>query len=296
MIGGADSDTGNDTDDAGIEGGIDDMNDMNNADIVAHNSRAWDGQVERGNEWTAPVGPDIIADAKAGRMKVWLTDKTPVPDHWFQGLRGKDALCLASGGGQQAPILAAAGYNVTSYDNSPRQLAQDRFVADRDGLRLRAMQGDMADLSAFPDASFDLVFHPISNLFAPSPLPVWREAFRALRPGGVLMAGFLNPMEYIFDAQAAERGELIVRHSLPYSDAEDLSDEERSRWLDKGSPLEFGHTLSDQIGGQLAAGFVITGFYEDRRLERPRASQNIESLLSRHSAIYIATRAVKPAP
>ena len=34
--------------------------------------------------------------------------------------------------------------------------------------------------------------------------------------------------------------------------------------LDKGQPLEFGHTLEDQIGGQLEAGFVITGFYEDR--------------------------------
>jgi len=31
--------------------------------------------------------------------------------------------CLASGGGQQGPVLAAAGAHVTVFDNSPRQLA-----------------------------------------------------------------------------------------------------------------------------------------------------------------------------
>ena len=72
----------------------------------------------------------------------------------------QDVLCLASGGGQQGPILAAAGANVTVFDNSPAQLRQDELVARREGLSIRTVQGDMRDLSAFADGSFDLIFHP----------------------------------------------------------------------------------------------------------------------------------------
>ena len=37
----------------------------------------------------------------------------------------------------------------------------------RDGLALRYVRGDMADLSAFRDAAFDLIFHAVSNVFVP---------------------------------------------------------------------------------------------------------------------------------
>ena len=104
-----------------------------------------------------------------------------MPADWFPALPGLDVLCLASSGGQQAPVLAAAGAAVTVLDNSPAQLARDRLVADRDGLELATVEGDMADLSAFPNGRFGLVFHPCSNCFVPQVRPVWREAFRVLR-------------------------------------------------------------------------------------------------------------------
>ncbi len=94
-------------------------------------------------------------------------------------------------------MLAAAGARVTVLDNSPRQLTQDRFVADREHLALQLVEGDMADLSQFASESFDLVFHPVSNCFVPDVRPIWREAFRVLRPGGRLVAGFLNPLVYL---------------------------------------------------------------------------------------------------
>lgn len=56
---------------------------------------------------------------------------------------------------------------VTVFDNSDRQLAGDRMVAERDGLEIRLVRGDMADLSVFPDASFDLIIHPVSNCSVP---------------------------------------------------------------------------------------------------------------------------------
>jgi SAM-dependent methyltransferase len=255
-------------------------------DILSYNRQAWDRKVEQGDRWTVPVGPEVIAAARRGQWQVVLTPTRPVPREWFAEVADLDVLCLASGGGQQAPVLAAAGARVTVLDNSPAQLAQDRLVAGREGLDLRTMQGDMADLSVFADGSFGLVFHPVSNCFVPHVRTVWREAFRVLRPGGVLLSGFANAALYIFDAFAAERGELLVSHAVPYSDVASLTEAQRQRYIDQGEPLEYGHTLEDQIGGQADAGFVLTGLYEDHNPEHP---------LSRYLPAFIATRAVKPA-
>jgi SAM-dependent methyltransferase len=254
-------------------------------DILGYNRHAWDRQVERGNRWTLPVGPEEVARARLGDWSLVLTPTKPVPSAWFPPLEGLDVLCLASGGGQQGPILVAAGANVTVFDNSPRQLAQDRLVADREGLAIETIKGDMADLSVFPEARFDLIFHPCSNAFVPDVLPVWREALRVLRPGGSLLAGFTNPVAYLFDLFALEEGQLRVAHRIPYSDLASPTGEERARLAEREEPWEFGHTLGDQIGGQLAAGFVLAGFYEDI---------DPESVLGHFIPSYIATRALKP--
>ena len=227
--------------------------------------------------------------ARHGEIELLLTPSKSVPVSWYPPLDDLPVLCLASGGGQQGPVLAAAGARVTVFDNSPRQLEQDRLVATRDGLRLELVEGDAADLSTFADRSFGLVFHPCSNCFMPSVRPIWRECFRVLRPGGVLLAGFTNPIRYIFDGERMDNGSLDVRWRIPYSDATDLTEADRQRRIvDKLEPFEFGHTLDDQIGGQLDAGFVLTGFYEDRYADQ------VADPLSRYIDSFIATRAVKP--
>ncbi|HEY2505926.1 MAG TPA: class I SAM-dependent methyltransferase [Streptosporangiaceae bacterium] len=255
---------------------------------VARNRAAWDRQVETGNEWTVPVGPDVTAAARAGDWSVVLIGYDPVPRDWFPAsLVGTDVLCLASGGGQQGPVLAAAGARVTVFDNSPAQLARDETVASRDGLDITTMLGDMRDLSALASASFDLVFNPVSNVFCPELAPVWRECSRVLRPGGTLLTGFMNPDVFIFDEDACyDRGELVVRHRLPYSDFTHLDDAELERLRGTDVPVEYSHSLTEQIGGQLDAGFVIAGFRERPHHVGPTAD---------YMPGYFATRALKPA-
>lgn len=253
--------------------------------IVEYNRAAWNREVEKGNEWTVPVSAEKIEAARRGDFSILLTETKPTPRDWFPAdLKNVDILSLASGGGQQAPILAATGANVTVFDNSPAQLEQDLKVAARENLSLKTVQGEMADLSVFADESFDLIFHPVSSCFAPAVRPVWRECYRVLRRGGTLLAGFNKPALYIFDPLLAEKGELEIKYALPYSDLESLTEEERSFYTDKGEPLEFSHTLSDQIGGQLDAGFALIGFYEDHHRRHP---------LARFMPTYIATRVKK---
>jgi SAM-dependent methyltransferase len=257
----------------------------NVVDPVAHNRAAWDREVDSGNEWTRPVGPDVIERARAGDWSVVLIGYTPTPRDWFPAdLSTVEILCLASGGGQQGPVLAAAGARVTVFDNSPRQLERDTSVAARDGLTLATVLGDMRDLSAFDDGHFDVVFNPVSNLFCPDLEPVWRESFRVLRPGGILLTGFVNPDVYIFDTAALdERQDFVVRHRIPFSTLE-LSDPDRIATYGDG-PIEYSHSLTAQIGGQLTAGFRLTHF-----VEAPHHADATAAYLPG----YFATRAVRP--
>ncbi len=215
--------------------------------------------------WSEPVDADAIARARAGHPEIILTPIRHVPLRWFGELSGCDLLGLASGGGQQIPLLAAAGARVVSFDNSDEQLALDEQVAKREGLTIKTERGDMANLSVFADASFDVIVHPVSNVFAANLAPIWQECARVLRPGGRLLSGFMNPDFYLFDHEAIEDGApLTVRFALPFSDSTDLPANELARRVERREPLEFSHSLDEQIGGQLAAGFVIAGFYEDR--------------------------------
>ncbi|GAA0122401.1 class I SAM-dependent methyltransferase [Clostridium faecium] len=254
-------------------------------DIIKHNSKAWDGEVKAGNIWTKPVTSEIIEDAKKGEWGIYLTPTKKVPREWFGDLNGKKVLCLASGGGQQGPILSAAGAEVTVFDNSKEQLKGDEYVAEREGFNIKTIQGDMRDLSCFEDEKFDLIVHPISNIFVDDILVVWKEAARVLKNNGTLVSGISNPINYIFDYKKLDKGIFEVKYSIPYSDLENLSKEEMDEFIEKNYPFEFGHTLEDQIKGQIDAGFVITGFYED--------TYGGKSALDKYINTYIATRAVK---
>ena len=245
--------------------------------LIERNRQAWNRESREGSRWATSVTTDVIRAARNGIWTVILTPTKPVPAAWFPDLSGKTVLCLASGGGQQAPVLAAAGADVVSFDLSDEQLSKDRDVASRENLALECVQGDMADLSVFDSASFDLIFHPISNLFVPDVNAVWRECFRVLRSGGHLLAGFMNPSFFLFDHDVAERtGTLVVTHKLPYAALNDENDR----------AAEFSHSLENQIGGQLAAGFTVVGLYEDHWPDG-------KSPLNRFCPVAIATRAVK---
>lgn len=254
-------------------------------DVLAYNRDAWDQNVEKQNRWTVPVGPEVIAAARRGAWEIVLTPRKPVPRAWFGDLAGKEVLCLASGGGQQGPILAAAGARVTVFDASPKQLAQDRAVAEREGLTIETALGDMADLSGFAADRFDLIFHPCSNCFVPDVRKVWREAFRVTKRGGALLSGFANPIVFSLDPELEKQGVLQLKYAIPYSDLTSLTAEERQKYVDDGEPLAFGHTLEDQIGGQLEAGYLLAGFYDDLSME----GQPLE----RYYPGYHATRAIK---
>ncbi len=253
-----------------------------------YNRQSWNAQVQTGeNQWTVPVSPEVIAKARMGDWQVLLTPEKPVPQSWFGAvngsLAGQHILGLASGGGQQCPIFAAAGAHTSLIDASEAQLGQDMAVAQRDGLRIRTVQGNMKDLSAFESNQFDIVFNPVSVCFVDAVRPVWQEVARVLKPGGALITGFTNPWFYLFDMDAFDRGELLAKYALPHQDIDhpDLL----AKLQAAGDMVEFSHTFEDLVGGQLDAGLQLTHMFEDSWTEW--------GALKGKANAFWATRAVK---
>lgn len=248
--------------------------------IASHNESAWDGYVDQKDQWTIPVSEQELEEARKGNWGIVLTPKKIVPLNWFPDLKELKILGLASGGGQQGPVLASLGADVTIFDNSNKQLLQDKTISDQFDLNIKTIQGDMRDLSVFEDNSFDLVFNPCSILFVDDVLKVWKECFRVLKPNGVLMTGLINPLSFQLDEES-----LKLVYKQPFSDLHSLSKEKLEELKTKNEALSFGHSFTDQIGGQLQAGFVITDMYED--------DWGGESKVDPFFPSFMATRAMK---
>ena len=230
-------------------------------DYIQINADVWDKNVENKNTWTVPVSKEAVENARNGIWSIVLTPIKPVPKNWFpDDLKGKQVLLIACGGGQQGPIMAALGADVTVIDNSKKQLEQDEYVAKRDNLNIKTVQGNMQDLSVFADESFDFILQ-LGGGWVDSVLPVWKEAYRVLKKGGIMLAGHNYPFDSIFDLELMEKGELVLRHKIPYSDIKNLTEDEFVRITKDG--VYFGHSLEDMIQGQIDVGFLIAGFYED---------------------------------
>ncbi|MBO6041345.1 MAG: class I SAM-dependent methyltransferase, partial [Oscillospiraceae bacterium] len=133
----------------------------------------------------------------------------------------------------------------------------ERMVAAREDYEICALRADMTQPLPFADESFDLIFHPVSNCYIREVEPVWRECWRVLRPGGLLMAGMDNGFNYLFDGD-----EEHVTGYLPFDPT--VNEQQRLSLEREGDGMQFSHTIDEQIGGQLRAGFRLLDVYEDR--------------------------------
>ncbi len=243
------------------------------------NAKTIDHWNKDGWEWGTPISHETFLNAKNGTWDVVLTPTKPVPHDWFGDLSGKKVLGLASGGGQQMPIFAALGAECTVLDYTLSQLESERLVAEREGYEIHIVRADMTKPFPFPDESFDLIFHPVSNCYIEEVEPVWRECARVLRPGGRLLAGLDNGINYVFD-----ESETKMCFSLPFNPLQNPDQMQFS--VEKNEGIQFSHTIEEQIGGQLRAGFILKDIFGDT---------NGVGLLHEHNVpTFWASLAIKP--
>lgn len=219
--------------------------------ILEHNRKAWDDRVRQNKAHTNPAtDKDFENPLRAVDGRGWLG-----PD-----VRGKRILCLASGGGYQSVLFAAAGAIVTVVDISGEMLALDRRVAAERGLSVTTIEASMEDLPTLADASFDIVSQPVSTCYVPDVHLVYREVARLLPPGGLYVSQHKQPINLQTDVSSTAGGYLVRE---PYYRNGSLPPATPSRTREAGT-LEFLHCWDELLGGLCRAGFVIEDLREPR--------------------------------
>ena len=133
--------------------------------------------------------------------------------------------------------------------------------------------------SPFADEEFDLIFHPVSNCYVEDVRSIWKECFRVLKPGGYLLSGTDHYVNYIVDAEEKQ-----IINELPFNP---LHNPEQMKQLEADDAgVQFSHSLEEQIGGQLEAGFMLLALYEDTNGEG--------RLHELHIPTFLAMRSRKP--
>ncbi|MBP5163578.1 MAG: class I SAM-dependent methyltransferase [Spirochaetales bacterium] len=230
-------------------------------DICEANRKAWNNESERRNYWTLMVSGERISAAKQGKPGIWVTPFKEVPLSWIEDLKGRSVLLACGGGGQQTPVLAAYGCNVTTIDISDAQIEQDRASLDRYGLEANLIRGNVLEMP-FEDESFDAVIMPQAMNFIEDLGLLYSQIHRVLKEGGRFIFGTANPVIYTFDEKVQEH-RLRMKYTIPFSHTRSFSEKELERRVQNNDTLEFSHTLDSIIGGLTKAGFVIDGFYSD---------------------------------
>jgi SAM-dependent methyltransferase len=267
------------------------LNSDNYTDFNAKMINKW---INEEQYWGPVTSHEEYARAQNGDWEVGLAFDI-IPKEWFSPyinlannrLNVVKLLGLASGGGQQMPILAASGADCTIMDYSDSQLACEKSVAEREGYKINIVKSDMTKRFPFDDSSFDIIYHPVSNHFIEDVYHVWNECYRVLKPDGILLAGMVNGICYIFGEEYSddESVPLVAVHKLPYNMLKDSVLYNKIIRLDDDYNLEFSHTMEELIGGQVKAGFILTNLTE---------AKDPNSLISKYFPEYISTRAVKP--
>lgn len=220
------------------------------------NSKTIDRWVKEGWEWGIPIDHNTFLDAKNGKWDVLLTPTKPMPKEWFpESIRGLKILGLASGGGQQMPIFKALGADVTVLDYSLEQLKSEEMVAKRENYSINIIRYDMSNPLPFKDEEFDIIFHPVSNVYVEDVKSIFRECYRILKKGGILVSGLDNGINFITN------DEITIENKMPFNPLK--NQEQMDRLIEEDDGIQFSHTLEEQIGGQLETGFIITDLYED---------------------------------
>ena len=138
---------------------------------------------------------------------------------------------------------------------------------------MEIVRGDMTKPLPFPDGTFDLIFHPVSNCYVREVKPIWRECWRVLKTGGRLLSGTDHFVNHLVD-----ESETAIVNRLPF---DPVANEDQRRQLEQtDSGMQFSHTLEEQINGQLEAGFTLLALYEDTNGEGRLHELNVPTFLA----------------
>jgi SAM-dependent methyltransferase len=232
------------------------------ASAQAQNRAAWNRLAESGRQFAK-----VATDEECLNPLAALDGRGWLP----RSVAGLDVLCLASGGGWQSILYAAAGARVTVVDVSPAMLRLDEREASRRGLSVRIVEASMDDLGCLDQSAFDIVHQPVSTCYVPHVGAVYRQVARVLRSGGLYVSQHKQPTSLqVTHRDVKDRYVLGLEYyrEAPLPAVPDQS------YRESGA-VEFLHSWAELVGGLCQSGFVIEDLAEPLRADARAAAGQI---------------------
>ncbi|HQZ67263.1 MAG TPA: class I SAM-dependent methyltransferase [Planctomycetaceae bacterium] len=211
-----------------------------------------------------------LADSGSLFAKVATDDECRNPLQALDGrgwlpttVAGLNVLCLASGGGWQSILYAAAGANVTVVDLSESMLRLDSREAKRRRFQVQTVHTSMEDLSMFAADSFDIVHQPVSTCYVPDLKCVYAEIARVVRSGGLYISQHKQPVSLQI-SHRNERQQFVI--GVEYYHEGPLPNQQDTSYRESGA-TEYLHRLDEIVGDLCLSGFVIEDLREPKRAD-----------------------------
>jgi ubiquinone/menaquinone biosynthesis C-methylase UbiE len=216
------------------------------------NQQAWDRLADSGSLFAR-----VATDEECRKPMEAIDGRGWLPE----SVAGLNVLCLASGGGWQSILYAAAGANVTVVDLSESMLRLDAREAKRRRFQVQTVHASMDDLSMLADEAFDIVHQPVSTCYVPDLKPVYAGVARVLRNHGLYISQHKQPVSLQI-SHRNDRQQFVI--GLEYYHEGPLPQQQDTSYRESGA-TEYLHRLDQIVGDLCIAGFVIEDLREPKR-------------------------------
>jgi len=239
---------------------------------------------------------------RAGRDEFRTLLLDPNFARFIGDVKGKRVLDAGCGEGDSSRILARNGAKVAAVDISDAMLELARGKEAREPLGIEYAKASMADLSIFPDRSFDAVVSTMAVMNSAHLAEEFREFLRVLRPGGIFAFSvrhpcFATPAARVVTDKEAKRLALMVGEyfrDTPWAQKVPLT-------TPGGAPagsftaLRFPYTVSRYINEMIGAGFAIAEIEEPRPAAKDCQGRDWLDFWRTQAALYLFLKGTKPA-
>lgn len=218
------------------------------------NQQAWDRLADTGSLFAR-----VATDEECRKPLQALDGRGWLPE----SVAGLNVLCLASGGGWQSILYAAAGANVTVVDLSESMLRLDAREAKRRRFQVQTVHASMDDLSMLAVESFDIVHQPVSTCYVPDLKPVYVGIARVLRSHGLYISQHKQPVSLQI-SHRNDRHQFVI--GVEYYHEGPLPQQQDTSYRESGA-TEYLHRMDQIVGDLCLAGFVIEDLREPKRAD-----------------------------